>query len=300
VLSMARDMPSCDHVLRPVLPSVAAEAADMYASYMADPSTPAQVRRAPKSAVMRLLMQRATDHYQTIGTNAFASWKFDASRIPEPSEGLRARLRFANQFDMRRDVRGEFRMAGLAGAVSNVTQTATVVALLPGADASAEKGELSFWNRGSSAVMTRPRRDVALLVPADSFEWNLVRAFAEMVSVLALVVAFGVFLSAGLGRPVAVFVAMAVLLLGEMSPSVVEQYPDELDAKMSDRIGLWLTRAAADFTSPVSSLSPLESLAANECVEASETLRVAAVDFVLVPLLFALLSGLIIPRKQET
>ena len=114
-----------------------------------------------------------------------------------------------------------------------------------------------------------------------------------------LVVAFGVFLSAALGRPVALFTAIVFLLVSEMSPSVVEQYPDEFGATLSDRIGLMVARTVADATHPVSSLSPLERLSRDECVEPREVVRAVAVNVVALPILLAFLAAFILPRKQE-
>ena len=146
--------------------------------------------------------------------------------------------------------------------------------------------------------MFRPRKDINLLVPADAFGWNLIRAYAVLVAILAFVVSLGVFLSAGLGRPVALFVAFVTLVVSEMSPSVVSQYPDELETNLADRIGLRITRFAAEVTRPVSSAAPLEALAKDECVEMGEVLRLVAADFLLVPLLLSLLSAFVLPRKQ--
>ena len=116
---------------------------------------------------------------------------------------------------------------------------------------------------------------------------------------ITLVGAFGVFLSAALGRPVALFTAIVFLLVSEMSPSVVEQYPDEFGATLSDRIGLMVARTVADATHPVSSLSPLERLSRDECVEPREVVRAVAINVVALPILLAILAAFILPRKQE-
>ena len=90
-----------------------------------------------------------------------------------------------------------------------------------------------------------------------------------------------------------------MLIVSEMSPSVVEQYPDELETKLIDRIGLYITRFAAEVTRPVSVAAPLEALAKDECVEPKAMLRLAAADLLAVPLFLSLLAALILPRKQD-
>ena len=290
----------CSHVLKPVMPSPQEEAKTMYDVYMADTNTPAAVRSAKKSVVLRLLANRAVDRYETMPTNSVSTWRFRGIEAPE---GLAVRMRFTNQLEMRQDVRGEFRLGPLGAVVSNITQAVLTVPLTPtsaleGGEPMGE-GELSFSNRGKTALMLRPRRDIELLMPADSFWCNLLRAYVEMLSILSIVVAFGVALSSGLGRPVALFVAFVALNVSEMSPSVIEQYPDELETKAVDRIGLAITRFTAEVTRPVSSLSPLEKLAKDECVEPRETVRLAVSNLLLLPVLLSLLSAFVLPRKQD-
>jgi hypothetical protein len=120
-----------------------------------------------------------------------------------------------------------------------------------------------------------------------------------MVSVLAFVVAFGVFLGAGLSRPVALFTAMVMLAVSEMSPSVVDQYPDQLETDRIDRIGLAITRFVERGTKSVSSLSPLSLVADDDCVEVGDAASTFALDFVALPALLCALSALLIRRKQE-
>jgi hypothetical protein len=101
----------------------------------------------------------------------------------------------------------------------------------------------------------------------------------------------------GLGN--LLFVAIVALIVSEISPSVVAQYPDQLETDPLDRIGLYLTRAAAEITRPVSSLAPIGSLAKDECVPPGEVARVALTDLVALPFLFSFLSAFFMPRKQD-
>jgi len=285
----------CNHVLRPVLPAPRAEAEAMYDAFMQDPDTPDAVKHASRSTVLRLLETRAVDHYQTIVTNETSTWRFPldeaAGALP-----LRVRMRFTNAFEMRQEVRGTFRLGGAFATVSNYTQAVTLVPLTGCAGGAAE---LTFDNCGTSPLMLRPRKDLELLVAADAFGWNLLRTYVELVSLLALAVAFGLFLSAGLGRPVALFVAIVTLAVSEMSPSIVEQYPDELETKTSDRLGLLIARSVSELTHPVAALSPLARLSSDECVEPRELGRVLAVDIVILPALLALVAAFLLPRKQD-
>ncbi len=276
----------CSHVLSPILPSARESAERMYDVYMANTNTPARVRNAPKAAVMRILENKEIDRYESIPTNAVVRWKFVA-----PGDAVR--IRFTNSFEMRQDVCGVLRSGDASLAVSNQTQAVLMIPF-KGADA-----ELSFENRGKNALMLRPRRDINVLMMADALAWNMARAFAALVAILALVISVGLLLGAGLGRTVAIFVAFVTLLVSEMSPSVVKQYPDELAVALGDRIGLAITRTAAMVTRPISAASPLEALAKDECVEPERVLVLVAVNLVTLPLLLSVLAAFILPRKQD-
>lgn len=287
VLAARADLATpCRHVLSPILPSVQEEAKQMYAACMADTNTPAAVRHAPKSTILRILANRAVDRYETVATNAVAHWRFAA-----PGDAVR--LRFTNPFEMRQNVCGVLRSGAAERAVSNITQTVVVFPF------KGETADLYFENRGMGTLMFRPRRDVNVLRTADAFAWNLLRAYVALVSVLALVVAFGTLLGACLSRPVALFVAFVTLTVGEMGPSVIEQYPEDLATTFTDRIGLVISRFAASVTRPISADSPLEALAKDECVEPSRVAGLALANLVVVPLAFSLLGAFLLPRKQD-
>lgn len=292
----------CAHVLSPVLPPPQEEAETMYEAYMKDPDTPEQVKKAKKSTVLRLLTQRAFDHYQTISTNAVARWTFNLPEDVGRAGNVGVRMRFTNQYEMRQDVVGRFRLLDRSGTVSNITQAVVTVPLSgTEADPSVRSGlpELTFANAGRHPLMLRPRKDINLLVQADCFAFNLVRAYLVMVAVLAFVIAFGTFLSASLSRPVAMFVAVVILIVSEMCPSVIDQCQDTLDAGRLDRLGLALTRMTAEVTRPISAMAPLESLPLDECIEWRDVIRMCAADLVLLPVLLALLSALVMPYKQD-
>ena len=295
----------CRHVLSPILPTPREEAVMAYEAFMSNPDTPAAAKRAKKQVVLRLLAQRALDRYETIGTNSVAKWNFKVEEASAQADGLAVRLRFTNAYDIRQDVRGELLLrigeSLWSGSVSNITQAVVEVPLVRIREGAVCCGtaELTFRNIGGSAVMLRPRRDVNLLSPADGFGWNLIRAYVELVAMLSILVAFGVFLGAGLGRPVALFTAIVTLIVSEMSPSVIEQYPDELETDRLDAIGLYITRAAAEATHPISSLVPLEKLSEDAYIERREVLRTATANMVFAPLILALLAALAMPRKVE-
>jgi len=90
---------------------------------------------------------------------------------------------------------------------------------------------------------------------------------------------------------------MVTLIVGEMSPSVLDQCPENLGTSAADRIGLALTRVSAEVTRPVTALDPISRLATDVCVERREVVRVILFDLLLIPVILAFLSGLALPRK---
>ena len=303
LVALAHEDPTrpCRHVLLPILPSPRVEAEDMYKSYMESPDTPDAVKKAKKEVVIRLLTRRAIDHYQTIPTNSTASWSFP---IRGESAALSAavptvRLHFTNVYDTRDDVSGIFTFNQFNGNFANITQAIIEVPLKPTTEG-AQNNTLTFFNNGKSAVMLRPRCDIQVLIPADSFAANLFRAYIEWIGLLTLLISFGIFLGAGLGRAPALFTAVVILLVSEISPSVIEQYPDELETNRADRIGLVITRLAANATHPLSALSPFTHLAADEAIEWNDLIRATGMNIVILPLFFAFLSALVMPRKEES
>lgn len=296
----AREGPGCCFsVHSPVMESPRSEAERMYGIVMADPATPPEVKKAPKDTVIRILEQKAVDNYQTIPPGETASWKM--GEIRHGDRDLAVRLRFASNFDTRERVDGVFRFGGRSGAVSNITQTVLVTPLdgISPSCGGAEQGGLVFENKGGNSLMLRPRKDIKLLVEGDSTAMNVFRAWLVLSSMLALTISFGVFLGSFLGRSVATFTVMSLLAVMEMSPSVVEQYPDPLETDKRDRISLALTRFAQKATSPVGSFTPVESLAAGDMIETREVARALVEDLAVLPLLLSLVSGLAMSLKSR-
>ncbi len=284
-----------NHVLRPILPSPKEEAEIMYKHYMEDNNTPKEIKEAPKSLIVRILTTRAFDRYESIPTNMLKTWKFPISELSAemcPS----VRLRFTNQLGMCDDVLGEFKLGDYTGKLDNVTKA---IITLPLHGKGAISDTLSFMNLGSKSLMLRPRRDIELLIPAESFAVNLVFTYLELVMILFAAIGFGMMLSACLSRPVALFTAIVVLIVGEIAPSIVEEYPDELGASMVDRAGLYIARTSSALLRPVAGLKPITSLAADERVETREVVEAFIVNGVILPIILAFLGAFVLPRKEE-
>ena len=278
----------CRHVYAPELDPPEKAARQMLQEILANTNTPQEVRSAPRHRLLSILIGREVDRYESIPPGRDMAWPFpdEAASVPE---GVVARIRFSTQFNMRASLSGVVTLGPWSAVVSNNTQSVLEIPLSRPPDQGAGwDAKLKFRNTGKSTVMLRPRRDVEVLTPADSFGMNMLRATGEMLCVIAFLCAFGLFLSTALSRPVAVFTALVFLVVTEMAPAVLEQYPESLGLPLTDRVGLWLSRGVAFATSAVAGPQPVSDLATGTCVEWSALGYAALVDAVVAP--FVLLS----------
>ena len=293
------DAPVCSCHTAPALPPAVEVARTILDDYLKDPKTPEPVRQAPRAAVLSLLTSKESDRYDAIAPGQTHAWPFPASLLGEAP--LTIRVRFATAYDMRSSLKGVFSFGSYSAAVTNATQNfldIPLVGAVTGMDQQTGAAlPLTFTNMGDESVMLRPRRDLEILVPADAFALNLLRASVEMLSIVALLAAFGMFLSAALSRPVSIFTAIVVVLVTLMAPSVVEQFPDELNVSLANRLGLAISRAVHVVTSAVADLSPLEDVATDTCIEVKTMARSLVANALVVPLGLLALAALIVRRK---
>ena len=287
--------PDCMHHWAPALPPPAETAKLMMAEYLADPKTPENVRKAPKSAVLSLLTNKELDRYDVVRPGAEMSWPFPEGL--DAGEGVQVRVRFATQFELRAPFEGTFELGGLGASVSNTTQAVLDIPLAPRAVSGPAGCGLRFANTGRETVMLRPRRDLEVLSPADSFPANLARAAGQMLASTALLAAFGLFLSAALSRPVAIFTALVAVLVAMMAPSVVLQFPDGLDVALSDRIGLAISRAVTLLASAAGEAEPVSDLATGTCIEWRALGRGVLLNVGLLPAALLALAAFIARRR---
>lgn len=302
----------CDHVKSPVMESPHEEAEKAYARYLSlmprldEPDPPQElvnvltaITNTPKATIIRLLTQKALDRYETVATNSAASWRFEVPQ-EDSSRRISVRMRFSSDFNLRDDVNGVFSFCGLTGSVSNITKTVAKIPLAGDFAVPMTSESLTFTNKGDNTLMLRPRKDIKLLIEADSFGANAIRAYLQLVSILSAICAFAVFLGSFLGRTVAVFSCMVMLFVGAVSSDVIVSYPDELESDRVDRISLAITRTVEMASRPLNSFSPVTALANDECVEPSQTALVIALDGIAIPLLFSLLCAFAISRTSCT
>lgn len=306
VLLMASPYPpgNCRLHHAPSLPPAEVAAAEMMEEFLKSDETPDEVKKAPRSAVLALLVAKENERYEVIRPGKTIKWPF---AVPH-GEKLSVKIRFSTMYNTKADLSGEFRYAALEGVVSNSTQAILEVPLaLPmkfngTLAAPAYLGDamnLRFTNTGKTDLMMRPRRDVELLSPSDSFLANSIRATCEMLSLAGLLAAFGLFLSAALSRPVALFTAAVLLMAALMAPDAVLQFPNEFEATVGEKAGLAISRVVTRLTSALSDISPVSDLASSRAVTMRDLGRTVLVDVIAWPCLLLSLTAFILRRKAK-
>jgi hypothetical protein len=288
--------PACRVHAAPDLPPAEVSAARAMDAFLKDERTPQAVRESPRTAILSLLTAKENERYEVVRPGETATWPFAVS-----GEGpFSVKTRFSTMYSIKAPLNGVFRYGGLSGVVSSNTQAVLEVPLAadPGA-APVERNALTFTNTGKTDVMLRPRRDIELLSPGDSFMANSIRSSVEMFSLAGLLAAFGLFLSAALSRPVALFTAAVLLAAALMAPDAVSQFPDEFNATFGEKAGLAISRAVMAFTSALSDVNPVSDLASGKAIAIGEVLRTAMMNLVLLPLVLLALAAFLLRRKTK-
>lgn len=280
--------PDCRMHVSPSLPAAEVSAAQAMDAFLKDERTPAAVKKSSRTAILALLAAKENERYEVVRPGRTARWPFpDMER-----RSLAVKARFSTMYGMKASFSGIFTYGDRTGAVSNCTQAVleTPLGAVCAADTNAT-GCLSFTNTGATNVMLRPRRDIELLAPGDSFMANGIRASIMMLAISGLLSAFGLLLSAALSRPVALFTAAVLLAAAMMAPDAVGQFPDEFNATVGEKAGLAISRAVMAFTSAFTSVSPVSDLASGRMIAMHEIIRTGLLDLFCYPALLLFLSS---------
>lgn len=287
----------CYSVKNPVLPSIESESEKMYNDLVKDPKIEKELKGANRVQLLEFLSGKISDSYDVIEadqTNRTVAIKFDMNG----EKADRVRVKFSTSFNLRDDVALSFKLGTRGAIVTNSTQSVFDVPLGE-ISAKGDENSLVIENLGSQALMYRIRKDIQVLVKGDAFVFNVLRASMVLISIIALAVAFGVFLSSALSHPVAVFTAMTVMVVITMTPPTNESYFELKTLPLGERMSIAVAETIADATRSVVKLHPIEDLATGIKIEPVEVLGAVGRHCFLEPLLLALLSGLIMLRKVE-
>lgn len=306
--------PVSRRVARPVLPTPKEEAREMYASLKAQGALP---EGRSERAVLRVLEEKAHERYDVVNPDEEMRWRFRLARPVGAGQAVTARIRFDTEFSTREHVTGVCRLRCLdvpgpavEVALDDFTRSEIEFAVdtrafgLGGGQrpAAAREFELTFRHTGdlrrAAGLMLRSRQDVALLMPGGSFEANLARAALVQWSVLALLAAFGLTLSACFSLPVAAFVATVLLVLAMVGNSVVKVVSEEDEKALKNRVGIWVSRGVHEVSRRAMQADPLGAVTRGERVEDRLLAASLVWNGLLVPLVFAAAGSWVLRRRE--
>lgn len=257
----------------------------------------AKVAEFGEEPFIKYLEDYIRDEYVIVQPNTTESWVFDG--VPEGAKNIGVRVRFVNFMGIPGSVLGDFTFRDFTGAINKPIKSRFYLPLDSTISTKSEASpNLSFTNKTDIPLRLRIRKDLHLLVDADSFAWNAFRSWLVMTFVLMIVVSLGVFFGACLGRGVAVFSVISLLIAMTVSPTTIEDYPNPAELNFVSYCSLRISEFSAIVTSPVSKFSPISSLEESECIEWS-VVGEAIMAGVFYLLLFSFLSGFTMSRKQE-
>ena len=291
----------CRHVYTPELEPPEVAARQTLQEILASTNTPEEIRSTPQHRLLSILIGREADRYEVIRPGGALELPFPAE-AEGTSDGVAARLHFSTRLNTRASLSGVVTFGKWSAVVTNNTQSFLEIPLTVAQQRdppAVESPKLVFRTTGRSEVMLRPRRDIEVLTPGDSFGMNMARASCEMLCVITFLCAFGLFLSSALSRPVAIFTSLVALTVTEMAPAVLSQCPETLDLPFTERIGLWLSRGVVFATSAVAAPEPVSDLATGTYIKWADAGHAFLVDAVVAPLVLLSLAAFIVRRRAS-
>jgi len=297
------------HVARPVLPTPREEALETYLFLEKQKELP---KGFSKAQILRALTDKARERYTIVNPGESVEWRLKLARPVATNEIVTVRIRFDTEYSTRTQVAGLCRLApdnpgahAIEVPLNDFSLNEIVFdvsCVVFGEPREISGFNLSFTHMGapdkSSALMLRFRKDVALLTHGGTFEANLVRSAIIHWSILALLAAFGLTLSACFSLPVAVFTSTLLLLLVMVGTAVTEVVSQEDEKEWLQRPGIIVSRVVSNVAQHAIRMDPLEAVINGERIETRPFLEALLWNLFIVPVCFALL-GIVILRRRE-
>ncbi|MDD2599418.1 MAG: hypothetical protein PHO37_09350 [Kiritimatiellae bacterium] len=306
-------VPSALHVSPPILPTAKAEARQIYSMMQSKGELPEGLSEAE---VLATLEEQAAERYDIINPGNEVVLNFQLARAVRKGENITLRFRFDTEYSTRAHVKGLCRLE-LQGQptlfaehqLESVTQNEIRLEFAADpfvAGATAGNSLRDFVvilkhtgaDDKASALLLRFRQDVVLMIPGKTFESNLLRCALVQGSVLALLAAFGLTLSAVFSFPVAAFAATVVLALIMIGGGVLPLVSKEDEKKWENRMGVAVLRAMQSTTRHISEAKPLRSVVRGELIAQRNILISVFWNMGVLPLALAILACAALRRRE--
>ena len=161
--------------------------------------------------------------------------------------------------------------------------------------------------KDAPAIVLQPRRGIVLLLAAGSLPANMARAYLVLLSVLALLSAFGVALGAVFSLPVAVFAAICAVVSAVSSDWVVRDgyvfdvEPGEIHGlvhRVEYHASLAVTSAIAFVSRNALDADPLSRLSASEWIPSRDLAKALLSNCVAIPAVLFAVFSVILSRRE--
>ncbi len=302
--------------IHPELPSLERQIAEMEAHVAASREngmTP-QERRELRATLRRRLP------YASASLRAGDTWHwfFMPKRLPAEGEkvwlhlGLHADTLSEKQPKAKILLRADGAEQGSAVAdeITDFTAQEIDLSLPAPATSGTNRLELVIANtaeKDTPQLLVQPRQKLILLLRAGGLDANMMRAYAVLLSLLALLLALGLTAGAFFTLPVAVFVTTC-LIVSVISSAYVMTDPELLDPegvsslpilqRFQFELAAGVTRTLAAASAPALKPTPLQQLSSSEWIPAGEILQAVAGNVLVLPAILAILSSLHLARKE--
>lgn len=310
--------------IAPTHESLRAEAAKRYTTLAQSNSLPKEPQRSPEEWTS-LLYQSLLDYPVSLASGHSFSWDFPCpTSVPKisPVSPAYLSLTLVSPFGSAADIAGTLILStpnGTPIAQHEIAPGDNRVIHLPippntfshTSNTPPSSLHLTLLNNGSPdapAALFHPAEDAALFLPYGSLAGNLSRTGLVLLSLLATLAALGTASSALFSRPVAIFAATCLAILGTISHSnlvddgiaaeddpIAATQPAHAHARRA-RIAL---HAIASLSQPIASAAPLDRPGDGLAIPPSLVLNALALNALALPLLFAIPSALALRRRDE-
>lgn len=290
-------------VHRPVLPIAEDRESDARALLAERMRSGAYPPDAPAEAALRVIRQELIARAATVAPGRRRDWAFELPRPIRSDETLRIRFRASSSQMNLAAVRGQW-LAGPDRASSAWRQSLSFIPgtyqeiELPGVTfAGARALSLSFINEdpAHTTLVFDPSDGARILLPSGGFYANYARALFLLLLRLGFLAAVGVTAGALFSSPVALFMAVALLLMAQLAGYTAE-FPVSSAGplKLLDLTG----DALRVVLKPLNTPPVLDAVATGMRVETAWILRVLGIQLALYGGFFAAFGATVLARRE--
>lgn len=258
---------------------------------------------APAEAALRMIRQELIARAATVSPGRRRDWSFELPRPVRADETLRIRFRASSSQMNLAAVRGQW-IAGPDSASAAWRQSISFIPgtyqelELPGAPfAGARAIALSFLNEdpAHTTLVFDPSDGARILLPSGGFYANYARALFLLLLRLGFLAAVGVTAGALFSSPVALFMAVALLLMAQLAGYTAE-FPVSSTGplKLLDLTG----DALRVVLKPLNTPPVLDAVATGMRVETAWILRVLGIQLALYGGFFAAFGATVLARRE--